>query len=92
MYTVHMKHVTATEARKNWFRLLDEVAGGETLVIEREGISLVLQRQAGSKEDLAARVPRYEGLLRADDLGNADRWTWEWSEESGDLSFKERDQ
>ena len=25
-YVVHMKHVTTSEARKNWFKLLDEAA------------------------------------------------------------------
>ena len=37
MYNVHMKRVTASEARRNWFRLLDEIAGGEQVVITSEG-------------------------------------------------------
>ena len=32
-----MKRVTASDARKNWFRLLDEAAAGEVVVIERAG-------------------------------------------------------
>jgi hypothetical protein len=38
-----MKRVTATEARKQWFRLLDEVAAGEVVVLERKGRQLVLR-------------------------------------------------
>jgi hypothetical protein len=37
LYIVRMKRVTASEARRNWFRLLDEVAAGAVVVIERGG-------------------------------------------------------
>ena len=31
-----MKRLTASEVRKNWFRVLDEVAAGEGVVLERK--------------------------------------------------------
>jgi antitoxin (DNA-binding transcriptional repressor) of toxin-antitoxin stability system len=76
MYTVHMKRVTATEARKNWFRLLDEVAEGEVVLIEREGARLVLSLAAQSEP--SAKVPDYRGLIHVPDADSADQWGWEW--------------
>lgn len=76
MYTVHMKRVTATEARKNWFRLLDEVAEGEVVLIERGGARLRL-----ALEELAepsAGIPDYRGLIHVPDADSADQWGWEW--------------
>jgi antitoxin (DNA-binding transcriptional repressor) of toxin-antitoxin stability system len=77
MYTVHMKRVSATEARKNWFRLLDEVVEGETILIEREGARLILQ--LAETHDREERAPDYQGLIRARDVDTADRWGWEWN-------------
>jgi len=71
-----MKRVTATEARKNWFRLLDEVADGEVVLIEREGSRLVLQR--AEREESSAKVPDYRALIRVPEPDEADRWGWEW--------------
>lgn len=82
MYTVHMRHVTATEARKNWFRLLDEAAEGEVLVIDREGVELVLQRRDRGRT-VEAEPPSYEGLIRAERLDEADQWSWEWRDPEG---------
>ena len=42
LYIVHMKRVTASAARKNWFQLLDEVVQGEKIVIERRGRRIVV--------------------------------------------------
>ena len=81
MYDVHvMKRVTASDARKNWFRLLDEVLAGETVVVERKGRRVVLSREKTSRKD---GVPDYSDLLRAGDLTNADRWGWRWDPEEG---------
>lgn len=85
MYTVHMKRITATQARKNWFRLLDEAAEGETILIEREGVRLVLHRQIDELEGLASRVPKYDDLIRVHDIGEADRWSWQWSDSEDGL-------
>lgn len=78
MYTVHMKRVTATEARQNWFALLDAVAGGEVVVIERHGRRIVLRREELG-ESAAAEVPDYSKILRVRDLDRADQWGWEWT-------------
>lgn len=76
MYTVHMKRVTATEARKNWFRLLDEVAEGEVVLIEREGARLRLA--LAEPAEASAKVPDYRGLIHVPDADSVDQWGWEW--------------
>lgn len=83
MYDVHMKRVTASEARRNWFRLLDEVVAGATVVVERAGARILIRRddEDAPREDL----PDYASILRAPRVAEADRWGWEWREEDGDL-------
>jgi hypothetical protein len=78
-----MKRVTASDARKNWFRLLDEAAAGEVVVIERAGIRILIQREPVSEpgED----VPDYADLLESPALADADRWSWRWDPEGGEL-------
>jgi antitoxin (DNA-binding transcriptional repressor) of toxin-antitoxin stability system len=71
-----MKRVTASEARKNWFRILDEVASGEVVVIHRHGKRLILQREKGDRRKAAA--PDYKGLIDVPDAEAADQWHWEW--------------
>jgi len=73
-----VKRVTASEARKNWFRLLDEVAAGEVVVIERSGRRLVLRRDPKAVPASAQTVPDYSKLLRVPDEEAADQWGWEW--------------
>jgi hypothetical protein len=85
MYNVRMKRVTASEARRNWFRLLDEVIAGETVVVERKGWRVVLRREKQSSE---GKIPDYSGLLRSGDLELADRWGWRWSPDE-ELEFVE---
>ena len=68
-----MKHVSASEARKNWFKLLDEAAKGEVIAIQRNGRKLVL------KADNRRRpVPSYQGLISFTEADDADTWGWEW--------------
>lgn len=74
-----MKRMTASEARRNWFRLLDEVAAGEVVMIERDGRRVVVRREEG--DDAPGTVPGYEGLIEVPDLGRADAWGWEWDED-----------
>lgn len=83
LYIVHVKHVTASEARRNWFRLLDEIAQGEVVVLERNGRRIVLR----SEEDdaVAAAIPDYRQLLQVSDAENADRWSWDWPGPEQDL-------
>jgi hypothetical protein len=71
-----MKRVTPSEARRNWFRLLDEVAGGEVVVVERKGQRLVLRRERSGETPLQ---PDYSKLIKAKGIDHAERWTWEWS-------------
>ncbi len=59
LYIVHMKRVTASEARKSWFRLLDDVAAGEVVVIERKGRRIVLRGESPLPAD--SDLPDYGG-------------------------------
>jgi hypothetical protein len=85
MYSVHMKNVTPSQARKNWFRLLDEAVAGEEIMIERNGHRLVLRKEEAPQ----TAVPSYQGLIRAHRGDEADTWGWEWTPE-GLLSSKQR--
>jgi hypothetical protein len=78
-----MKKVTASEARRQWFRLLDEVVQGEVVVVQRKGRRLVLRREDVGKGKVAAPGPRYRRLLRVPRVDQADRWSWEWKPEGG---------
>jgi antitoxin (DNA-binding transcriptional repressor) of toxin-antitoxin stability system len=78
-----MKRVTASEARKNWFRLLDEVARGEVVCIERGGRLITLKREPDLGQ--GTTVQDYRNLLRVPDVDRADQWGWSWSEEDGTL-------
>ncbi len=86
-----MKHMTASEARKQWFRLLDEVASGEVVVLERKGRRVVLRREDAKESAQAQRTPDYKKLLRAPDADHADQWTWEWQGEEQELTSTRRD-
>jgi hypothetical protein len=83
-----MKQITASEARRNWFRILDEVAVGEVVVIRRRGMRFVL-RQEKSQKRVGARAPDYKKLLRVKRPDRAHEWRWEWTSEGG-LEFKDR--
>ena len=88
LYNVHMKRVTASEARRNWFRLLDKVAEGATVVIERAGRRILLRREETGG---AAEVPDYAGIIRVPDAGQADEWRWDWPGEAGELELERLD-
>jgi antitoxin (DNA-binding transcriptional repressor) of toxin-antitoxin stability system len=90
VYNVHVKRVTASEARRNWFRLLDEVAAGARIVIERGGRRIVLQRDPEDAPD----VPDYRSIIRAGeavDVSRAHLWGWEWSGEESELELIDRE-
>jgi hypothetical protein len=78
-YIVHMKYVTASEARKNWFRLLDEAAAGEVIAIERNDKRLILRAEKRRKPG----APRYKGLIGGAGLDDADKWSWDWTPSRG---------
>jgi hypothetical protein len=69
-----MKSVTASEARKNWFTLLDEAAAGKTIVIDRNGKRLILR-----SETSRSKPPSYHGLIGGKGLNEADQWSWDWT-------------
>lgn len=74
-----MKQYSATEARAKWFSILDSVADGEEVVIERKGRRVVLRRE----EILTPDIPDYSLVLEAPTGDDADGWTWDWDVDSG---------
>lgn len=78
-----MKRVTASDARKNWFRILDEVASGEVVVVERAGRRILIQREGPAKGDEV--TTDYADLIHAPAVDEADQWGWNWDESSGGL-------
>jgi antitoxin (DNA-binding transcriptional repressor) of toxin-antitoxin stability system len=85
-----MKKVTASEARRRWFRLLDEAVQGEVVVVERGGHRLVLRREHSAKARKGARNPKYRSLLRVPRANEADRWSWAWPGPEGGLRATKR--
>ena len=79
-----MKHVTATEARKNWFQLLDEAARGEVIAIQRDDKKLIL-KAAKTK----SRPPNYRKLIHFPEADDAHTWGWDWKG-PGRLAFKKK--
>ena len=75
-----MRRVTASEARRNWFRILDEVAAGATVVIERAGRRILIQREEPSK--VGQSTPDYGSMICAPSVGEAHRWGWSWAGET----------
>ncbi len=73
-----MRNVNASDARKHWFRLLDEALNGEVIIVQRKGRRLVLRREDSAKNRNGADAPRYKKLLRVPNADQADRWSWEW--------------
>jgi hypothetical protein len=78
-----MKEITASEARRQWFRLLDEAAQGEVIVVQRKGRRLVLRREEATKSRATRTETRYRRLLRVPRIDQADRWSWEWKPDGG---------
>lgn len=79
-----MKRITASEARRHWFRLLDEVIRGEVVTVERKGQRIVIRRE-GPAEASPESLPDYSGILRVPDADRADRWGWEWEGPEGEI-------
>ncbi|CAN5895965.1 hypothetical protein BH23GEM9_BH23GEM9_31110 [soil metagenome] len=82
-----MKRVTASDARKNWFRLLDEIAAGEVVVIERNGERIVLRRETAAPR--SRQLPDYSTILHVPHATAADTWTWDWDGPEGDISLRD---
>jgi antitoxin (DNA-binding transcriptional repressor) of toxin-antitoxin stability system len=78
LYIVHMKRVTASEARRRWFTLLDEVLEGEVVAILRNGRRIILRLDEAERE--GRKPPNYGRVLRVREPDAADEWRWEWTE------------
>ena len=72
-----MIRMTASEARRNWFRLLDQVLEGEVVTILRHGRRIVLRLEE-TPDETAASEGGYGDLLQVPDLDQADTWSWSW--------------
>lgn len=81
VYIVPMKQVTASEARKNWFRLLDEVVDGEVVSIPRKGKSVLIKLDEKKDIKLGQIAMDYRDVVQASNVNDADRWHWQWDEE-----------
>ncbi len=73
-----MKRVTASEARKQWFRLLDEIVAGEVVVVERKGRQVEISCKEGTSATGKERTTDYRSVLHALGADRADEWGWEW--------------
>ena len=87
LYVVHMKHVTASEARKNWFKLLDEASNGESIAIMRNGKNLVLRLEGRKRR---VKIPDYSKLIQVADPDSADKWGWKWTQRQGLVPITKR--
>ena len=90
LYIVHMKNVNASEARNNWFRLLDDALRGEVIVVQRKGRRLVLRREELNDKKIGVDTRRYKKLLRVPKADEADRWSWQWKGPAGGLVARRR--
>jgi antitoxin (DNA-binding transcriptional repressor) of toxin-antitoxin stability system len=82
-----MKRITASEARRNWFRLLDQVIDGEVVAIVRKGARIVIRREPDSEAD--RELPDYSAIIQVPDPDEADQWGWEWpAKEGADMELR----
>jgi hypothetical protein len=84
-----MKNVKASEARKHWFRLLDEALRGEVIAVERKGQRVVLRREEPSPLTLTKDSTPYKKLLKVPKAEEADQWSWDWRPGRG-LNLRKR--
>ena len=85
-----MKRITASEARRNWFRLLDEVIDGEVIAITRKGKRIVIRREE-PPHSRRVKLPDYRSILRVPNASRADSWGWEWPGPEQEVVFHEDD-
>ncbi len=90
MYTVHVKSMTATHARRNFFAVLDEVASGGEVVIESKGRRIVLRREEATRTR-RQKIPDYSKVIgKAEDIEDADLWTWRLDKSGQLVSVKRK--
>lgn len=73
-----MKRMQSSEVRRRWFQVLDRVAAGEVIGVERNGRLVVLRR---AEETASQTVPDYRAIIKIPKSGDADRWSWDWKPE-----------
>lgn len=74
-----MKSYTSTEARRQFFKILDRALSGEPVYVERNGIPIRLVPER--KRPRPVRV-NYKDSIHSN-LDNADQWSWDWSPQEG---------
>ncbi|MEE2775715.1 MAG: type II toxin-antitoxin system prevent-host-death family antitoxin [Acidobacteriota bacterium] len=85
MYTVRMVRVTATEARRRLFKLMDAVERGEEVTLERRGVRFRLALEAHGP---SPEIPSSPLRILDPDLLDGE-WTWQTGED-GELVFRSR--
>lgn len=83
-----MKQVSATEARINFFKLLDSALKGEVVIIDRNGIPLQLVRRTYLKRLGAKKKKVHYASHIHRGVDDADQWSWDWDSAKG-LTFKD---
>lgn len=84
-----MKRITASEARRQWFRLLDEVINGEVVAIIRKGKRIIIRRENTTRTRQEA-LPDYRSILRVPDADHADSWSWDWPGPEDEITLVDR--
>ena len=80
-----MARYTATDARKQFFHLLDAAERGEDVVLERHGVRFKLVLDTAEQPEAVE-----SSLIVADEAVLSGNWTWT-SDEEGQLQFKSQD-
>ena len=70
--------------------MLDEVAAGEVVVLERKGQRIILRREDKKTAKSKQQVPDYSRLLRVPDADQADQWSCDWQGPGQDLMLVSR--
>lgn len=81
-----MKRITPIEARRYWFRILDEVVAGVVFVIERNGARVILHREEAISPNTGTAPADYTHLLKVPDADLADAWGWQWNDPESEIS------
>lgn len=82
-----MTRMTATEARRQLFKLLDAVEQGEDVVLERGGVRFRLILEQGARS--VAELPTSPLVIRDLEILEGE-WTWK-TDERGQLVLETRE-
>ncbi len=86
LYNVHMARLTASEARRQFFHLLDAAERGEPVVVERRGVRFRVSVEIEEEVVEEVRSP----LIIEDPSILSGQWTWS-ADERGELQFVPRE-